>query len=164
MFTETISPAAGSAVAERLDEKAETARKFGMFYVVCAVGLGIVILVLFYVFSAESGIARPGYTLSEMFTLSLVTAVLRIGMVLIAIFLIQILVSFARYYFRIAEHISLTSELVRVSAGNVESMKSLSSVFLPTIEFGKLPSSPVQRVVETAMETVKELAQKLPSK
>ena len=48
---------------------------------------------------------------------SVTSSVIRIGLVLIAIFLIQILVVLARYYYRISDHYSTISAIVQLSAG-----------------------------------------------
>jgi hypothetical protein len=88
----------------------------------------------------------------------------RIGAVLIAIFLIQILLSFARYNYRLSEHLSACADMIRLSAGDTDKMRNLALFMLPAIEFGKIPSSPFQKIVDTSMDTIKELAKKVPTR
>jgi hypothetical protein len=49
---------------------------------------------------------------------TLTSSILRIGAVLIGIFLIQILVSFSRYYFKLAKHLSMAAALISLSGVN----------------------------------------------
>ena len=92
------------------------------------------------------------------------TAIVRVGSVLVAIFLIQILIGLARYYYRIAEHLSARADIVRLGRGDARIIKELAPILLPSVEFGKMPASPVQAVADKAMDTIKDLAKKIPTK
>ena len=96
---------------------------------------------------------------------SLLTSIIaRIGAVLVGIFLIQILVSFARYNYKLSEHLSACADMVRISRGEAGIMKELAPVMLTALDFGKMPSSPFQKIVDTSMDTIKELDKKIPGK
>ena len=85
------------------------------------------------------------------------SVIVRIGAVLVGIFLIQILVSFTRYQYRLAEHLSMCSHLVKLTGGNIDDVKALAPAMLPfALDFGKMPVSPLQHIVE-------RLIDKLPS-
>jgi hypothetical protein len=168
----TISTEQAREIADRLDGKAANARRFGLFYMTGSIGLGVAIILFFLQSSLRIERANEHVGLKAEFMPSLSVAigesigsgVLRIGMVLIAIFIIQILVGFARYYFRLAEHFSCSADVVRLSDGNARLIKDLSGVLLPGFDFGKMPASPLQRIVDTSMDTIKELAKKIPTR
>jgi hypothetical protein len=93
------------------------------------------------------------------------SVIIRIGAVLVGIFLIQLMVSFARYYYRLANHLLITSAMVRLSAGNILELKEIAPLLLPTgIDFGKMPVSPVERVLDGAFGAIQELSKKIPTR
>jgi type IV secretory pathway VirB2 component (pilin) len=164
-------------VASRLDIKAGTAGRMGLLYMLASIGIGLAILLFFYIgaqraeidnhYTRPSPVNEPDRHLTSLMDIlagNVGTGILRIGMVLIGIFLIQILVGFARYYFRLSEHIAMSAELVRLGKGNSKTMKELAAILMPTFEFGKMPQSPLQKIVDTSMDTVKELAKKIPAR
>jgi hypothetical protein len=161
--SKAIAAEAVRAISEQLDRKAHDARFWGRIYIGVSVSLGLAIIVYFYQSSSIPRALQQGSGLSDLFADS-GTIVLRIGMVLIAIFIIQILVGFARYYFRLAEHLSMSADIIRLSDGHGTLIKELSSVLLPTFDFGKMPTSPIQRIVDSTMETIQELVKKIPSR
>ena len=113
-----------------------------------------------------SSIARPAEhdTFGDILY-SITSSILRIGAVLIGIFLIQILVSFSRYYFKLAEHLSMSGALIGLTGGKISDLKTAAPLLLPSsIDFGKTPTSPVEKVLEGAFGTIRELSKKIPSK
>jgi hypothetical protein len=93
------------------------------------------------------------------------SAIIRIGAVLVGIFLIQLMVGFVRYYYRLANHLLITSAMVRLSAGNILALKEIAPLLLPTgIDFGKMPVSPVERVLDGAFGAIQELSKKIPTR
>jgi hypothetical protein len=89
-----------------------------------------------------------------------ISIIARIGAVLVGIILIQILVSFARYNYKLSEHLSACADMVRISRGDARIMKELAPVMFTALDFGGMPSSPFQKIVDTSMDTIKELAKK----
>jgi hypothetical protein len=166
--TQTVSTEQAREIADRLDRKAARARGFGLNCMVASVGVGLVIIGFFLWSSiridAQNVSVGAMPSLSAALGESIGTGVLRIGMVLIAVFIIQILVGFARYYFRLSEHISFSADIVRLSNGNTALIEQLSRALLPNFDFGKIPVSPIQKIVDTSMDTIKELAKKIPTK
>jgi predicted PurR-regulated permease PerM len=110
----------------------------------------------------ESTRSRPNLT--EEVVSNAVSSVIRIGAVLIGIFLIQILVVLARYYYRMSDHFEMSAAIVLLAGGKISNVKILSPLLLPAkIDFGKSPTSPVERVFDGTMGTIKELAKKIPT-
>jgi hypothetical protein len=96
---------------------------------------------------------------------NITSSVIRVGAVLIGIFLIQIMVSFARYYFKISEHLSMTASLITLSGGKTSDLKAIAPMFLPEkIDFGKAPASPVEKLFDGAFRAIGELSKKIPSR
>jgi hypothetical protein len=75
------------------------------------------------------------------------------------------MVGFVRYYYRLANHLLITSAMVRLSAGNILALKEIAPPLLPTgIDFGKMPVSPVERVLDGAFGAIQELSKKIPTR
>jgi hypothetical protein len=75
------------------------------------------------------------------------SSVIRIGAVLIGIFLIKIMVTFARYYYKLAEHLSMGAALISLSGGRVAELKVIVPLLLPSkIDFGKAPKLTLARL------------------
>jgi hypothetical protein len=132
-------------VATALNKKAERARFAGMisFAITLIIGFSILALFLFThgldpaVFEASSrGTSAESSTVIRRDLLFDIinTSIVRVGSVLVAIFLIQILVGFSRYYYRIAEHLSACADMVRLSRGDALIIKELAPVLLPTFD------------------------------
>lgn len=86
---------------------------------------------------------------------------LRIGAVLLAMYLIQILVSFTKYNFRMADHLDATAEAFEIAKldDNLLS-KALDMLAAQYIGFAKTPPSPSDK----GIEIVREAISKIPSK
>ena len=85
--------------------------------------------------------------------------VLRLGAVLVALYLIQLLFSVARYRLRVAEELSSRADVIDLSFNDLDRMKAVASIINP-IEFGALPEHSLGKV----FEAVKEIASKIPSR
>jgi len=93
------------------------------------------------------------------------SSVIRVGAVLVGIFLIQIMVTFTRYYFKLASHLSMASALISLSNGKLADLKSTAPLFMPSrIEFGKEPTSPAEKVLDGAVSAIRELSRKIPTR
>lgn len=106
----------------------------------------------------------PNTSLDEI-TYELSSSVVRVGAVLVGIFLIQIMVTFARYYYKISDHLFMASALIALSDGKVANLKATAPLLMPMrIDFGKEPTSPIEKVFDSAMSAIKELSQKIPTR
>lgn len=75
------------------------------------------------------------------------------------------MVTFARYYYKLAEHLAMAAALIDLSGGKLLDLKVITPLLLPSkIDFGKAPTSPVENVLEGALEAIKEIAKKVPSR
>ena len=84
--------------------------------------------------------------------------VLRFGSVLLAIYLIQILVNFTRYHFRIASHLEAAADALELSGGELESFEKYSAILDPNcIEFGASPNSPEEKVADIIRDAISKL-------
>ena len=93
------------------------------------------------------------------------SSIIRIGAVLIGIFLIQIMVSFARYYYKLSEHLSMTASLISLSGGKISDLKVIAPLLLPSqIDFGKTPPSPFEKIVDGGFDAIRELSKKIPTR
>jgi hypothetical protein len=62
-------------------------------------------------------------------------------------------------------HWAMCSALVRLSRGNHLVIKEIASTLLPSsIDFGKMPASPMEKVLDSVQGTIKELVKKIPTK
>jgi amino acid transporter len=99
--------------------------------------------------------------LQNSILLSISLSVVRIASVFLAVYLIQILVGFTRYQFRIADHLDATADAFELSEGDPEKLAKVINAISPQhIEFGKMPSTPTQ----DSLELIRELIKKVPSK
>jgi len=79
-------------------------------------------------------------------------AILRLGAVVLAIYVIQILMSLARYRFRISDALHLKADILLLSRGNPELTKSLmGSLSDNGIDFGPIPDNPYTDIARSAL-------------
>jgi hypothetical protein len=70
-------------------------------------------------------------------------AFIRIGGVIMAVFLINILVSFARYNIRVANYLDSRADCLVITKGNVEQLAALlASISVDPLDFMKTPMNP----------------------
>lgn len=85
--------------------------------------------------------------------------ILRLGSVLLAVFLIQILVTFSRYRFRVSDLLYSRALALRLAGDNPDRLEIYAThLSSEGIDFGKLPKHPYS----DAMSAVKALASKIP--
>lgn len=86
---------------------------------------------------------------------------IRIGAVLIGIFIIQVMVNFVRYNSRMYFHWAMCSALIRLSRGNHLIINSVAKTLSPSsIDFGKDPKAPSEKLIDA----FKEFAKKIPDR
>ena len=104
------------------------------------------------------------HSISDEIIFNITSSVIRIGAVLIGIFLIQIMVTFGRYYYKLSEHLSMTAALIELSGGKVADLKVIAPLLLPSkIDFGKAPTSPTEKAFDGAFGVMRELTKKIPT-
>jgi hypothetical protein len=106
---------------------------------------------------------EPAENVLDDLLYNITSSIVRIGAVLVGIFVIQILVTFGRYYYKVAEHLGMTATLIMLSEGKPAALKVMAPLLLPSkIDFGNAPTSPLETTVKGAFDTIKELAKKVP--
>jgi hypothetical protein len=99
-----------------------------------------------------SPLGDPNNVLGDVLPTIIGRVIERIGAVVVGIFIIQVMLGFVRYYFRIAEHLSMFANLLRLTEGKVENVAALSAVLLPSsIDFGRIPRSPFEYAFREAV-------------
>jgi len=89
------------------------------------------------------------------------SAILRIGSVVLAVYLIQVLVHLTRYNFRIADHIDSLADLLLLTEGDFEKISPLVETFTSKhIAFGPQPVSVSEKLTEAITEAVKKIGSK----
>jgi hypothetical protein len=83
---------------------------------------------------------------------------IRLGAVFIAVFVMQILVSFARYKFRLSDNLGKMADICEASDGDLEKMKVLSSVYLLEIgDVSQFLQSPADKMADLAKEAISRI-------
>lgn len=76
-------------------------------------------------------------------------AVVRIGSVLIALYLVQILFGLTRYHLRLSDHLAACGDVLIISSGDQKKFVELNSVLSAShIDFGKPPNMPIEKITE----------------
>lgn len=75
------------------------------------------------------------------------TAITRIGVVLVIIFLAQILIGLYRYNTRLITFYHSRRDLVQIWDGKSDSVDKLQNLMAPNIEFGKEPKHPLDEII-----------------
>ena len=82
----------------------------------------------------------------------------KIGTVIIALYMVQILLGLTRYHFRLADHLAIAAVAIKHSDSDIEKIEQfIAAVGTNHIDFGKAPTTPINRL----METIKELPDKI---
>lgn len=88
-----------------------------------------------------------------IFTIS--SAVARIGAVLIALYLVQILLSLTRYHLRLADHLEACAHGLRFCPEDPLKITALVPVLSAAhVDFGKAPSTPIEKVLDVVKEVL----------
>jgi len=81
----------------------------------------------------------------------IVEYITKIGAVIIAIYMVQILLSLSRYHLRLSDHLSIVALAVKHSGKDIgELERFVGLVNSNHIDFGKSPVTPVDKLVEVA--------------
>ena len=80
--------------------------------------------------------------------------ILRLGAVLLAIFIIQIIIGFARYRFKISEFHSANADALILSKGEIDKLIQLSDTLSPKVVFSDMPTEPSSKIIELLKEAL----------
>lgn len=86
---------------------------------------------------------------SSRLSSTITNSVTKVGAVLIAIYLVQILLGLMRYHFKLADHIETMSEALKISNDDIDKLEKITAVIgVAHIDFGKSPQTPVDKLAE----------------
>jgi len=83
------------------------------------------------------------------------TAITRVGVVLIIVFLVQILFGLYRYNTRLVTFYHSRRDLLQLWDGKSNNVERLHKMLAPNIEFGKEPKHPLEDIIRQVLEKVK---------
>src|SRR5262249_16757744 len=79
------------------------------------------------------------------------TAITRVGVVLIIVYLVQILMGLYRYNMRLTTYYNSKRDLLKIWDGDLESLKRLDDTLgPPKFDFGKEPKHPLEDILKAA--------------
>ncbi len=88
---------------------------------------------------------------------------LRIGAVILVIYLAQILVSYSRYHFRMASRLTSQANALKIAIGigDLAHFERLVASLSPDqIDFGKMPTTPTEKILETVKASIEKIKTK----
>ena len=136
-YTTPTYPEAEKALAERLSKESDEIKKMRL-------ELDLKKAQLEQETSRNSGLT---YTISS--------AVVRIGSVLIALYLVQILLSLTRYHLRLSDHLAACGHALIFSAGDPTKFVELVPILSAShIDFGKPPNTPTEKVIDVIKDAL----------
>lgn len=151
-------------VIKKMKLRAESARRFANISVVVIITVVLSMVAFFYITPTTIAIAdSPGskIDINLSWLSELAPTLAKITAIFLAIYLIQILVGFTRYQFKVADHLDAATFALELSSGDMEAFnKAMTSLSLSHIEFGKMPTT----VSDKGLEIIKEAISKIPIK
>jgi hypothetical protein len=161
------------SLVDDIYRQARWAKRYGWIFLLLVIALGAILISLFLgqpipfpFILGVSPLGDPNSVLGGDLLPTIVGRLIeRIGAVVVGIFIIQVMLGFVRYYFRLSEHLSMFANLLRLTEGNVETVAALGAALLPSsIDFGRIPRSPLEYALRGVVDTLKETVTKLPTR
>jgi hypothetical protein len=75
------------------------------------------------------------------------SAITRVGVVLVIVFLVQILIGLFRYNSRLITFYNARRDLLQIWNGDLKDMDKLEDMFAPRVDFGKEPKHPIDEII-----------------
>ena len=164
-------------LTEKLRRRSKRAIFEARFYLVCSVFVGIGLVYYFTTFGgifAKYGAIAIGGSVSNSsidvkvdpgsfvpsteWDVIVSQAVTRLGAVFIAIFVMQALISFARYKFRLSDNLARAADICEGSGGKLENMQILSQIYLVDLgDISQFLQSPTDKVIELASSAIAKI-------
>lgn len=141
-------------VVARVQQRAEASRKsYSRIFLWMFVSAALVVVVFAF------GATLSNIDKSDASSALWAHALGRIGAVVVAIYVLQLMYSFARYHARMASHLEATADVLELAADDFSNLELLQRCLLPTsVDFGKSPTSPLERALDLADELAKRSA------
>jgi hypothetical protein len=157
-------------LTDKLRRRSARAQFEARFYLFCSVVVGIGLVYYFTtslgIYAKYGGIAiggnvsgstietklDPGSIVPSVDWDMIVSSIVpRLGAVFIAIFIMQALISFSRYKFRLSDNLARAADICEGSGGNIENMQALSKIYLIDLgDISQFLQSPTDKVLELA--------------
>ncbi len=86
-------------------------------------------------------------------------SILRIGAVILVLYLAQVLISYSRYHFRMANRFFALSVALDISikSNNLEKFESYAGALLPDVDFGKMPGTPSDKILDVLKSAIDKI-------
>ena len=142
-------------IASRTRERASSSRR--SYNVVLVVMLVTALAMIFGFLSVSiSGASIEGQP-TQIDLFSLILSTLNIGAILLAIFLIQILFSFARYHVRLAHRLDAVADALELLPdADPHALALVVAALAPdVIDFSKPPRSPTEKAIDAITEVAR---------
>ncbi len=157
-----------SEVHTTLVKRAERSRREGLLYVAVIAIIASAIIATFvfasptWSITIENNSELVNVQTSQTEWAFIITGiVLRLGAVVLAVFLIQIFVSLVRYRFRVSEHLALCASALLLSEGEAQKFQVFAtSLSVEGIDFGKLPESPYVEIAQAVRDGISKVTSK----
>ncbi len=157
------------AASNELTKRAQRARIEGIVYLSLALVVAILIVIYFGSLAMSERSVNIDAPSAQIETIHINQqlgwadivgeAILRVGSVLLAVFVIQILVTFARNRYGLSDLLYSRSLALRLAGGDPDKLAAFAThLSAEAIDFGKMPKHPYEDVIGIA----KELAKKIP--
>jgi hypothetical protein len=157
-------------LTDKLRKRSSRAHFEARFYLLCSIVVGIGLVYYFTtslgIFAKYGGVAIGGNVFTSTIETKLdpgsvvpsvdwdiviSSIVTRLGAVFIAIFIMQALISFSRYKFRLSDNLARAADICEGSGGNIENMEILSKIYLIDLgDISQFLQSPTDKVLELA--------------
>jgi hypothetical protein len=92
------------------------------------------------------------------------TAITRVGVVLIIVFLVQILMGLYRYNTRLSTYYASRKDIINIWSGNLADLPKLGALFAaPKVDFGRDPRHPLEDIIRAVSENMPSIRKKVMS-
>ena len=152
------------SVIEKMRARAVRARTFANASVGIIVAVVFAMILFFYVTPSNikiSAFEASSITVEQSVLSDIAPSIAKIASIFLAVYLIQILVGFTRYQYRVADHLDAAAFAIELCDSDVAKLEGTMSVIsVSHIEFGKMPAS----ISDKGLEVVKDAISKIPTK
>lgn len=140
-----IEPARAAEIAERLRHSARRFYRLMTATTYC-IPVATVVAAFFYLRASDTA---PDPSRGHDTATLVLSGIGRIGVIVVAIYLMQFLANFTRYGYRIADHLDATADAIELCAGDPREIPAVLEALSPRhIGFGKPPAAPSEVLTE----------------
>jgi hypothetical protein len=145
--------------AQMVERRARRSRLYGAiflyFLLVTIVGVAFLFFFAAHISTVDIDPSTSNTPSISQYQFIASAAITRLSSIIMAVFIIQICIQFARYYFRLADYMDTRADVLRLSKGNIEHIQTLMQALSPNFDFGKMPTPIPAKIWDVLQETVK---------